>query len=157
EPSRDAAPDLGPGLSLDVVADAPGPGSPSEPSGDAAPDLGSGRRRDAVATDGGAPADGGAASEPPPFLPPTLAPFRAPAYPLVTHDPYFSIWSTTDQVAADWSQHWTGKVQALTSMVRIDGAPYRLLGALQQTSVPALPQQSVRVTPTRTIYAFAGA
>src|SRR5207245_2956851 len=97
----------------------------------------------------------GPTDSPPPFLPPTLQPFRAPAYPLITHDPYFSIWSESDLLAASWPAHWTGAAQGMASMVRIDGNPYRLMGYPGST-VLMLSQKSVYVTPTRTIYQFAG-
>ncbi len=92
----------------------------------------------------------------PPFLPPTLNAFRAPSYPLVTHDPYFSIWSPSDQLAASWPQHWSNAINGITSMVRIDDKTYRLMG-YPGSSVPALAQKSVNVTPTRTVYRFADA
>ena len=80
---------------------------------------------------------------------------RPPAVPLVTHDPYFSIWSMTDDLNAGPTRHWTGKVQRLTGLVRIDGNVFRWMGDAPR-SVPALPQTGVTVTPTRTVYQFAG-
>jgi ubiquinone/menaquinone biosynthesis C-methylase UbiE len=78
---------------------------------------------------------------------------RPPAVPLVVHDPYFSIWSFSDRLADDWPRHWTGAVHAMSSMVRIDGRTYRLMG-LEPRGCPAMPQVGVKVWATTTAYAF---
>lgn len=81
------------------------------------------------------------------------AQFRPPAVPLVAHDPYFSVWSARDRLGQDWSRHWTGAIQAMCGMARIDGKPYRFLGAAPQ-AVPEMPQTGLQVLPTRTLYRF---
>ena len=82
--------------------------------------------------------------------------FRPPAVPLVTCDPYFSIWSFADRLTGDTTRHWTGAKQSLTSMVRVDRKAYRVMGNLPE-SVPTLEQVGVQVWPTRTVYDFEGA
>jgi hypothetical protein len=64
---------------------------------------------------------------------------RPPAYPLVTHDPYFSIWSTTDKLTESPTRHWTGRTQSLEGVIRVDGKAYQFLGAVPVTYQPILP------------------
>jgi hypothetical protein len=84
-----------------------------------------------------------------------MAQNRPPATPLVTHDPYFSLWSTTDHLTDSPTKHWTGHAQPLTSLVRIDGKAFRVMGN-DPRNVPALPQTAMQLTPTHTRYTFAG-
>ncbi|MGD0872993.1 MAG: DUF5127 domain-containing protein [Bryobacteraceae bacterium] len=81
--------------------------------------------------------------------------FRPPAVPLVTTDPYFSVWSLSDRLNEDATRHWTGTPQNLTSLIRLDGKAYRVMG-IGRRDVPPLPQQHVQVLPTRTVYEFEG-
>lgn len=78
---------------------------------------------------------------------------RPPATPLVAHDPYFSVWSMADKLTDVPTKHWTGVVQAMNGIVRVDGKNYRFLGSFGRgkQTVPALQEISQQVTPTRTI------
>jgi Domain of unknown function (DUF4965)/Domain of unknown function (DUF1793)/Domain of unknown function (DUF5127)/Domain of unknown function (DUF4964) len=82
---------------------------------------------------------------------------RPPAVPLVTHNPYFSIWSLSDNLNGENTKHWTGTEQPLTGLVRIDGTTYRYMGAQPRRGIPAMPQVALSVTPTHTVYTFADA
>ncbi|MCE2847763.1 MAG: DUF4964 domain-containing protein, partial [Chitinophagaceae bacterium] len=55
---------------------------------------------------------------------------RMPSYPLVTHDPYFSVWSPTDALNASTTVHWTGKQHSMIGIISVDGKPYKFLGNL---------------------------
>ncbi len=79
---------------------------------------------------------------------------RPPATPLVAHDPYFSVWSTTDKLTDSPTKHWTGHPQPLNSMVRIDGKAYRVMGS-DPRDTPAMEQTGSELTPTHSRYHFA--
>jgi len=82
------------------------------------------------------------------------AAFRPPAAPLVTSDPYLSIWSEADRLTDAPTRHWTRREHALVSLIRVDGQAYRLMGDTPN-GAPALPQIQAQVFPTRTVYEFA--
>jgi len=82
---------------------------------------------------------------------------RPPATPLITHDPYFSIWSTSTNLADSDTVHWTLSAQPINGLIRIDGKAYRFMGKGPNSRtlvVPAMEQISSAVTPTHTRYEF---
>lgn len=80
--------------------------------------------------------------------------FRPPSVPLVTNDPYLSIWSPADRLTDADTVHWTRRAHPLVSLIKIDDRVYRLMGR-DPIEAPAFPQLSVQVTPTRSVYQFA--
>jgi hypothetical protein len=78
---------------------------------------------------------------------------RPPAMPLITHDPYFSIWSASDKLTDSDTTHWTGAPQPITGIARIDGKAFRFMGR-HPDAIPAMEQTGSSITPTHTRYQF---
>jgi len=64
---------------------------------------------------------------------------RAPAYPLITIDPYTSLWTINDKLYDDNVRHWTSKEQPLVGALRVDGKVYRFMGVEKPTYEPIAP------------------
>src|ERR1700722_10760810 len=80
---------------------------------------------------------------------------KAPAYPLITHDPFFSIWSFTDNLNQSQTKHWTGKDQSLNGVIKVDGKFYNFLGTVQDSkNIISATQKGVVITATQTTYEF---
>lgn len=78
---------------------------------------------------------------------------RMPSIPLITVDPYFSVWSF-DELNKRFPTHWTGSRNAMLGTVKIDGEVYRFMGEGDQKP---LSQVSVDADALSTVYAFEGA
>lgn len=86
--------------------------------------------------------------------------FKPTAIPLITADPYFSIWSFGDHLYDDSPRSWWGNRAAMTGLLRVDGTWYRFMGKVQPDNrhyfqePMVLPQTSVQVGATKTGYCF---
>ena len=86
--------------------------------------------------------------------------FRAPAVPLITHDPFFSVWSFATNLTDDVPRHWDGKRKYMFGLVAVDGILYEFMGKIgavndmYYSEYPTLKQTSCQIRPMSTIYTF---
>jgi hypothetical protein len=76
---------------------------------------------------------------------------RPPAVPLVTVDPYFSIWSMADALPGEDTRHWTGKPHRLTGVLETQGQRYLFMG---KGSLPQMKQEALDVDALSSRYRF---
>ena len=92
---------------------------------------------------------------------------RAPAVPLLTVDPYFSVWSMADRLYDTETCHWTGQPQSMYGALRIDGVDWRFMGERftlrgadrrnRNSRQPmGMEQKSCRIEALTTEYVFTG-
>ncbi len=62
------------------------------------------------------------------YTSPLKTQLRAPSVPLITSDPYLSIWSPYDELTSGNTEHWTGTEHPLLGVLRVDGKTYRFMG-----------------------------
>ena len=85
---------------------------------------------------------------------------KYPAYPLITCDPYFNVWSMSDTLYKDHTRHWTGSQQSMTGIIIIDGVAKTFMGKMRHNPLyndcgpRAIEQKKAEVTPLKTIYTF---
>ncbi|MFN5056012.1 MAG: glutaminase domain-containing protein [Bacteroidota bacterium] len=79
---------------------------------------------------------------------------KMPAYPLITHDPYFSIWSFSDHSFESNTKHWTGKDHSILITAQVDGKTFQLMGNKENESIQNAKQSALKVTATSTQYQF---
>lgn len=91
---------------------------------------------------------------------------RAPAVPLITVDPYFSVWSTADRLTDKPTTHWTDRSSPISrtdypteghrpnsmlGLVTVDGVTYRFMGVSEH---PVIKQTDLDITALSTVYTF---
>lgn len=85
---------------------------------------------------------------------------RYTAIPLITVDPYFSVWSFSDKLYDDATRHWSNKRAAMTGFLKVDEKYYRFMGKIQSDNgiyffePDVIEQTAVEVLATKTVYTF---
>ncbi|MBQ2863214.1 MAG: DUF4965 domain-containing protein [Clostridia bacterium] len=85
--------------------------------------------------------------------------FRPVAYPLITVDPFFSVWSFSDKLDDTHTRHWTGRPAPLFVAIKLDGVFYPICAfdrdyVNRYNPTKRFMQKSVEVTPLSTVYVF---
>ena len=74
-----------------------------------------------------------------------------PSYPIVTVDPFFSIWSRSEKLNESDTCLWCGIRKPLRGTVSVDGVTYRFLGAGNEEKIP---QVKTEILPYISEYTF---
>lgn len=82
---------------------------------------------------------------------------RPPAIPLATIDPYFSLWSRTNELNASTVAHWTGSHNTLIGTVTVDGKEYCFMGDAKVLGIEKIKQVAFDFDAMSTYYAFESA
>lgn len=77
---------------------------------------------------------------------------RAPAVPLITVDPYFSVWSEADRLTDTDTCHWTNKSNKIAGILEIDGEKCCFMSKVE--GIPAMKQKSLHIDALNTVYVF---
>ncbi len=78
---------------------------------------------------------------------------RLPALPLITCDPYFSVWMPADKLTDTDTAHWSKRPLPIYGRITVDGNTYRFLGSGNE---PALDTRDISVTPCTTAALYEG-
>ena len=79
---------------------------------------------------------------------------RAPSYPLITIDPYFSVWSPANAPSDANTTHWTGRNITMSIIAQIDSEFFRLVGKCGEDEFPAANCISADCDAFSTTYVF---
>lgn len=63
------------------------------------------------------------------FEPYRTTDLRLPSVPLITNDPYFTLWSAYDHLNDGDITHWSPRPKPLQGLLRVDGETYRFMGS----------------------------
>ncbi|MBQ8754968.1 MAG: DUF4965 domain-containing protein [Lentisphaeria bacterium] len=75
--------------------------------------------------------------------------YRMPAYPLIVHDPFFSVWSSYDNPADGFTRHWSGHLMNICCLASVDGECFHLIGpSWDMKKAPVEPVWEVTATRT---------
>ena len=77
---------------------------------------------------------------------------RMPAYPLIIGDPYFNVWSFTDELNSENTVHWSGKPNDIIGLLETGEKSLCFMGNPQGRE--KMRQKSVSVTALSTAYEF---
>ena len=78
---------------------------------------------------------------------------RVPSIPLITVDPYFSVWSRDETLNYSETVHWTGSPNPLLGYVYIDGERLAFLGYERNDHKITQTSLNVDALSTRATYA----
>ena len=77
---------------------------------------------------------------------------RAPAYPLITVDPYFSVWSPSNKLNDSTTVHWTNSPNTILGIATVDNKKFSVIG--NSADITAMKQVSSDCTAFSTKYVF---
>lgn len=86
-----------------------------------------------------------AAVNPEYFTPVANSELRLPSVPLLTSDPFFSVWSNVDHLMDESTVHWCDQKRPLLGALRVDGKVYRFLGKDKLTLESVVPMTDEQI------------